>query len=96
MLTLWLAIALVQRIYTDYRGRPVLVLGPALSRLVARMLGYPRTERYTVDVWRNLYWTEPQESYRSTYRVGDAEFPYGQEHVGPITLWVWSYPPTIV
>lgn len=95
LFTLWLVSAFVARVYRDALNRKNVELSPQLSGIVARKLGFPRMARYTVDVTHNPWDSERGESYRNTYRVGDEEFPYGVEWIGPLRLWVWSLPLTI-
>lgn len=93
VLLLWLMQGVVSRIYRDQLNRKNVELSPALSRALARKLGYPDMVRYTVDVTHNPYDSARGENYRNTYRVGDEEFPYGVDWIGPLRLWVWSLPP---
>lgn len=86
---------LVSRIYRDHNGRRTVELSPAVSRLLARKLGFPDKERYTVDVSRNPPGIGPGESYRNSYRVGEEDFPFGVEWIGLLRLWVWSLPPSL-
>ena len=83
---------IVSRVYRDKLNRTNVELVPTLSWLVARTLRFPHKARYMVDVRHSRRGRERRENYRSTYWVGEEEFPYGVVHIGSLRLWIWSLP----